>query len=247
MVTGNTMKFRRRAIVRFGSRGLAGVAVASLVAACAAGPTSAHRVEDPGSPAAGVPTSLQLNCRSDGSIELSSERVQARPDGVHLTVVNGSGEPVSVGGFDADPGTSTWTLTDGPGMMGLNCWPFSQHSSGQEPDEQQVEIVDPTGMFFDGQITCAKAMSGHGDFGEAPQDEGPPPLDVARDIIVGLRPDDVVRLAGYPEQDNASVIVIRDGEVIASYGFVRFAGRSWSIAGGTVCSGAGLSLFGERV
>ncbi len=222
-----------------------GILVVAPVGACAAGTTNVVRAPGPWSPAAEIPTRLELACHTDGSIGLSADIVQARPDGVHLRVMNEFDEPVSVGGFDADPGTSTWTLTDGPGALAMGCWPFSQHGSGQPPAEQQVEIVDPSGMFVDGQTTCGNAMSGHGDFAEAPADDGPPPLDVARRTIDGLRPDDVVRLAGYPEQDNASVIVIRQGDVIASYGFVRFSDGPWSIAGGTVCSGTGLTLFGE--
>ena len=83
-------------------------------------------------------------------------------------------------------------------------------------------------------------MGGVSDFPEAPAQYGPPPLNVARDAIHGLRSDDDD--LGHPEQDNASVTVIRDDRVIASYRFVRFNGRPWTIEGGTVCVGFGLDL-----
>lgn len=193
----------------------------------------------------GVATEFTLTCGSDGSSSVSDDTVQAQPDGVHLRVVNEYVEPVSVGGFDADPGTTTWTLTEAPGRFGLSCWPYSQHTSGDEPPPIDIEIVDPSGLFVPGQVECpGEAMAGHSDFGPEPATYGPPPLDVARESIPGLRSDDIVQIAGYPEQDNASVSVIRDGKVIASYGFVRFEGRPWSIAGGTVCTGFGLKVLG---
>jgi len=86
-------------------------------------------------------------------------------------------------------------------------------------------------------------MGGFPDFVEAPTDNGPPPVDIARDAIPGLQPTDVVKIAGYPQQDDAPVIVIRDGKVIASYAFVRFEGKPWTPAGGSVCSGMGLRLL----
>ena len=85
------------------------------------------------SPTPGVATEFTLTCGADGSTSVSDDSVQAQPDGVHLQVVNEYDEPVSVGGFDADPGTTKWTLHEAPGRFELSCWPFSQHGSGDEP------------------------------------------------------------------------------------------------------------------
>jgi hypothetical protein len=84
-----------------------------------------------------------------------------------------------------------------------------------------------------------------GEWAEEPVEHGPPPLGVARRRIEGLLPDDVVRAAGYPEEENASTVVIRDGEVIASNGFSRLAEEGWVIGGATVCADTGLSITGE--
>ena len=198
-------------------------------------------------PADGVPTHVELDCGADGSMTLSSSLVQPGPDGVHLDVVNGFDEPVSVEGFDANPGRSTWVLTNGPGTMGLACGPFSQHGSGTEPPRTSLEIVDPLGLYVDGTVPCEIESSTVVDYAEEPVDEGPPPADVARDVIDGLRADDVLRLAGYPEQDRADFVVVRDGEVVAAYGIVRFADQPWTIMGGSACQGTGLPLAGERM
>ena len=169
--------------------------------------------------------------------------MQAQPDGIHLRVVNEYDEPVSVGGFDASPGTTKRTLHNAPGRFKLSCRPLSRHGSGDKPPAIAIEIVDPSSLFFPGQVDCPdQGMTGIADYSEPAAEYGPPPLEVARESIHGLRSDDIVRVAGYPEQDNAEVTVTREGRVIASYRFIRFDGRPWIIEGGTVCLGFGLSL-----
>lgn len=213
-----------------------------LVASACADPSDGRQpLGGSETPANVIATSLELTCRTDGSIEVSSPTVQAQTDGVHLLVVNRYDEPVSIGGFDADPGRSTWTIAFAPGAESFSCWPFSQHGSGDEPSGKDVEIVDPDGMYVDGKVECnGQTWSSISDFAEAPDDDGPPPLDVARTRIEGLRDTDVLRVQGYPEQDGAGVIVIRDGRVIALFSFVRFLDSPWTIAGGTGCADSGL-------
>ena len=223
------------------------MASALLLIACADDPQVLSGSPGPWSPADGIPTQVELVCGADGSMSLSSETVQAQPDGVHLDVVNQFDETVSVEGFDANPGRSTWVFINGPGTMRLMCWPFSQHTSGQEPPRVSLQIVDPQELYFDGSVGCEPEPSTTGDYAEEPVDHGPPPMEVAREVIDGLRPDDVLRLAGYPEQDRAGYVVIREGEVVAAYGIVRFAGRPWTIWSGTACVGTDLPLAGERM
>jgi hypothetical protein len=226
-----------------GCRSIAAVAVVLMTAACArATPTRA--MDSGAATPSAIPSEFTLTCSADGSSSLSDAAVQARPDGVHLRVVNEYDEPVSVGGFDADPGTTRWTVAEAPGRFELSCWPFSQHGSGDEPPSTAIEVVDPSGLFVPGELDCpGESMSGMPDYVQAPAESGPPPLDIARESIYGLRSTDIVQIAGYPEQENAPVIVIRDDTVIASYGFVRFDGQPWSIAGGSVCSDMGLHLL----
>lgn len=213
----------------------------AISAACASAPASPPMPAGGWSPEARIPCALELTCGAEGTIGLSSEIVQARPHGVHLRVTNQLEEPVNVGRFDASPGTSTWTWTSAPGDLAPECRSFSQHSTGRRPPEAHGKVVDPLGMYPDGRVACADAMFAHGDPGEPPVENRSPPLDTARAKIIGLRPDDVVTHAGYPERDKASVIVIPNGQNIASYAFVRFSVKPWSIGAGTVCSGTGLS------
>ncbi len=219
----------------------------ALMGGCADDPSPRAGPADPWTPAPGTPTHAELTCAEDGSVTLSSETVQPRPDGVHLRVVNRFDETVSVAGFDADPGTTKWVFTQGPGTMELMCWPFSQHTSGDEPPRFPLEIVDPAGLFFDGAVDCEIEMHTTADYVEEPVDHGPPPLRLARELISGLLPDDVLRVPGYPEQDGGSIVVIRNDDVIASYAIVRFKTEQWSISAGRACSDTGLPFEGESV
>jgi hypothetical protein len=197
------------------------------------------------SPSPGVPTKAVLTCGSDGSVHLTTDVVQAQPDGVHLVVENEYDEPVSVEGFDADPGRTSWVFSQGPGTMSLMCWPFSQHGSGEEPPRYDLTVVDPSGVYVDGSVACEfNGMEIH-DYAESPVDVGPPPMSVVRDVVSGLRPDDVLRVEGYPQDEGGSVLVVRDGQVVASYSIARFKGERWSIVGARVCDGTGLRFEGR--
>lgn len=213
--------------------------------ACANAPAAPGPLEGPRSPAPDVAIRAVLTCATDGGTTLSTERVQPQPDGVHIRVVNEFDEPVSVEGFDASPGTTNWVFSRGPGTMELMCWPFSQHGSGEEPPRVPLEIADPRGLFVDGSLPCEITQHTIVEWAEAPVDEGPPPLHVARDVIDGLQPSDVLRVSGYPEQEGGSVIVIRDGEIVAAYGIKRFEGKPWDVVSGSACEGTGLPHEGE--
>lgn len=152
---------------------------------------------------------------------------------------------MSVEGFDASPGITDWVFPRGPGTMELMCWPFSQHGSGTEPTRVPLQIVDPLGMYVDGALPCEINESVTVEWVEAPIDEGPPSLDVAGEIIEGIRADDVLRVDGYPEKEGGAVIVVRDGEIVGRYGIVRFKDKPWTVMSGSACEGSGLPHEGE--
>ena len=222
------------------------VLLAALVSgACADSRDGPGPLEGPWTPATDIATRAELTCAADGTASLSTDTVQPQPDGVHLRVRNDFDEPVSVAGFDANPGITKWVFSSGPGTMKLMCWPFSQHGSGDEPRRIPLEIVDPLGLYVDGSLPCEIEQHTIVEWVEDPIDEGPPPLDVAREAIDGLRPDDVLRVDGYPEEAGGSVIVIRKGEIVARYDIERFEGKPWDVVSGSACEDTGLPLEGE--
>jgi len=110
-----------------------------------------------------------------------------------------------------------------------------------------LAIEDPSHLYFDGSVDCAIESASTGDFVEQPVDYGPPSLGRALKVIPGLQPGDTLHRTGYPLQDHASVSVIRDGEIVASYGIMRFAGQPWRVVTGTACAGTGLIFAGRSV
>ncbi len=106
--------------------------------------------------------------------------------------------------------------------------------------------MDPVGLYFDGSVGCEFEGRSIGSYvGDEPVDFGPPPMKVARELITGLRSDDTLRVAGYPEQDDGSVVVIRDGEVVVRYTFWLVKGEPWWISAASVCPDTGLVHAGE--
>lgn len=187
-----------------------------------------------------APVEVTLTCGEDGSTSLSSDTVRAQPDGAHLVIVNRYDEPVSVEGFDADPGRTTWVLTNAPGSVGLMCWPFSQHGNGKEPDRTPLTIVDPDGLYVDGTMSCGELAGMAGSYGEPPVEELPSPEE-AREAIAGLDPSDELVYAGYRQQEQRRLVVIREDEVVGEFEIARWEGRPWEVVSYSVCADSGLS------
>jgi hypothetical protein len=112
-----------------------------------------------------------------------------------------------------------------------------------EPATSPIEILDPDGLYLEGGLECGFLSSEWGmtgDFAEAPLEEGVVPLSEARASIDGLQLEDEVRYAGYPSSRDRNVVVVRDGDVIASFEFVTFDGEDWVAAGASGCDGSGV-------
>ena len=148
-------------------------------------------------------------------------RVRAQPDGVHVRVVSHFDEPASVNGwgFDVDSGTSRWTFGMRPGVLETACWPFSDHGNAEPRDRSRSRSWTRTGLFVDGELDCAgcQSMGWVADYAtpagcRARRRSRSRKLDAE---LAGLDPGDEVRYAGYPEDPDPSVIVVRDGRVIA--------------------------------
>lgn len=215
---------------------------AFLLMACADAPGIGAPSSDGG---VNLPSVAVVECLRDGSTEVRTPQVLVQPDGVHLRVVNHLDEAASLNGWgmDVDPGPSRHVSGVAPGTVETACWPFSDHGSGIEPSTHSIEILDPDSTFVDGEVQCAgQAMSWVADHFTAPDPQaGRVPLHVARSALRGLEDDDEIGYSGYPSAEDPSVIVVRDGEVVASLGFARFDGE-WSSPGGTICADTDIHL-----
>ena len=143
-------------------------------------------------------------------------------------------------GFDVDPGSSEWVSAYRPGVLGVACWPFSEHpEGGSKPETRTLTIHDPDQLFVEWELQCNDDDDGTAlDIRLVPSPGAPGPESImpgeARPLINGLREDDDVVTPGYPEEVHTTVVVIREGRRIATVGFSFEQGR-WIQAGGHVC------------
>jgi hypothetical protein len=186
----------------------------------------------------------EIVCEADGSTTVRTSKVVVQPDGVHVHVESHLDQPASVGEFamDVEPGETDFVSTVAPGRIDAACYPYSEHGpDGDEPKIAPIEVFDPEGIFVHAEVECSGPSSALiADFFEEPLDVGPVPLDVARTSIRGLRPDDELVYTGYPEQEDRSVAVRRDGTIVAIYSFVTFDGEEWSVVSNSICESADL-------
>ncbi len=221
-----------------------------LAVACADAPPPGTSAEEP---VAGTDVA-RIVCEADGTTTLVTPQVVAQADGVHLEVLSHLDEPASLDGLgmDVDSGPSEWVLGIEPGTLGVACWPFTDHGTGDEPPTQELPILDPGSMYVSPELGCApddEAWSLIYDF-VAPADVTGPtpgeppgsgaPTDVAEEALIGLQPGDTVEAAGYPQRPG-SVRVVREDRTIANVG-LEFRDRHWVISGGSGCSADGVTL-----
>lgn len=215
--------------------GAFGVLIALVLVACA---------ESPARDASTIPARVEVICRADESTELSTSSVRAQPDGVHVLVRSQLDEPASVNGLGVyvEPGRRSDVVSIGPGTIGVACWPYPDHGSG-EPPTTPLEIVDPDGLYVDPALDCGDGMFGStaNDFSNPGPKGGVAPLEEARSQIGGLSEDDRVVYGGYPEQRVRPVLVVRDDDVIANISF-GLLGNDWVQTGSNVCLETGISL-----
>jgi hypothetical protein len=63
----------------------------------------------------------------------------------------------------------------------VTCWPYSKHTTGEQPGSGLVRVLDPQGIYVGGALDCAGTSVGTiNDFLRSPVETGPVPLDAAR-------------------------------------------------------------------
>jgi hypothetical protein len=212
------------------------MALSVLFIACANAPP-------PGSDPADVPDVAEVVCEADGSTTVRTPEVLVQPDGVHVHVLSRLDEPAQVVGLgrDVDAGETGYVTQVAPGRVAVACYPYSQHETVEDPPTTPMEILDPDGLYTDGDVECSGSMVEMiADFAEPPLEGQRVPLPAVRAEIRGLDDDDEVLHVGYPEQPDARVAVRRDGQVVATFSFVTFDGEEWVIEGSSICESSGL-------
>jgi hypothetical protein len=189
---------------------------------------------------------VEIVCTEDGGTRLWTPVVEVQPDGVHVDVDNRAGEPTSFFGLsvDVDEGRHKAVVSEPPGKMRVACYPYSQHESDAKPVRYKLELVDPKDHWISTELECepdSLVQSTISDFAH-PLDQGMSknPIELVREGVRGLEADDVVELAGYPEAEIPTVRVVRDGRVIATFGFIQADDGGLAIETGDLCASDGL-------
>jgi hypothetical protein len=154
--------------------------------------------------------------------------VAAQPDGVHIEITNYSAIDLAFdfesGGRNADRGTTELVESLAPGPQRVRCQdPMAD--AGSPEGWAWLNVVDPSAYWVDPQLDCAaggSASSSAIDYADRPEGIRDP-IEAGRDALTRyLRDGDQLELGGYPEaSDRKTVVLIRDGKVLASVNLER--------------------------
>jgi hypothetical protein len=198
--------------------------------------------------AAPVAEVAMVRC-TDGAAEVETPTVRPLSDGVHIVVeAPGAGEELGVvfqsvternmylsGGQDPRNGL---VRELGSGMWRVACYDGPQEPDHVADDAPTIEVVDPEGLWIPTTLGCTGGHAGvtlSQEFWTTAED--------AIRAVEGVRPTDVVELAGYPEGASAGLVwrVVRDGSVVA-WLHVRHVGNEWYVIAGMGCADAGIGM-----
>ena len=188
---------------------------------------------------------VEIVCTEDGGTRLWTPVVEVQPDGVHLDIENRTGEPTTFFGLspEVDEGRHKEVVTEPPGRLRVACYPNSQHETDAKPVKYDLELVDPKGHWRSTELQCETDLVEGSTLDYAvplPKGQSKDPVAVVGESVEGLRPNDVIETAGYPEADPPVVRVLRNEKVIGAYSFLEADDGGLVLGGGSSCASAGL-------
>jgi hypothetical protein len=156
--------------------------------------------------------------------------VAARPDGVHVEVINTSDRTLAFNASDTDefhdvpPGTSTFveSFFFNPGPHFVACGPGGRLAGAFE---HLIHVEDPNGVWSPTDLACP----GDEQWGHPIATDENDPIEVARSALGDrFRPGDELRYAGYAESPSRRVVLLlRDGRPIAEV-WMKARDTGWS-------------------
>jgi hypothetical protein len=192
------------------------------------------------SPSPALPDVAEVVCDATG-IRVLTPEVRPQADGVHIRVDNRTSGNRSVFltsadgrriGASAHPGVSDLRNDHGgtalpvpPGSALIRC--FDPAAPRGDVKNVGFEVVDPDGEWKPASFDCAEIVTGSPLYTSDAKGQAGDPVELARQHFQGLLPTDVVELAGYPDEDEPIVRVVRDGATIATIEYFRAADGGW--------------------
>lgn len=211
---------------RTGTRTAAVVAIVVILPSCAR-----HLPSSDGSEIPGV---ARVVCSASGT-RIETPSVRTHPDGVHVVIDNRLGfdtgfstrYETGAAGDNAPQGESEHVLRAPPGALEIGCY---TDRDAVESDLGTLQVVDPSGIYRSTELDCDSIVEGVSDYAEGATGEHGDPVDLARtrfEQVTDVRADDVIEVAGYPEDDLRTVRLVRDGRVIATISFSASGRGGW--------------------
>jgi len=238
-----------------GSRRLTLLATLLAVSAGCGG-TAPTAAEQPVGP---IPDVIAVVCGNPGAVVVAPHSVRPRRDGVHLAIVNQTGTRLSYtlrysdgagGGGDAPAGETEVVWPAPVGHTEVVCYGPAGPADPSKLHGEPFQVVDPDGIWLSPALQCKHRTSFtmNGVYAEGTLGEKGVPAEIARRELEKqglLRNDDSVEPAGYPEQEQPVVRVVRDGRTIASLAYVPDGHSGWLQETFSGCTGAGLEAGGS--
>jgi hypothetical protein len=177
-----------------------------------------------------APSEITMTC--DGkATSLDSNEVQAQADGVHVTIVNTSGEDLgytvslrSGGGFgeNAPRKRGSVVLSLPPGELLIGC-PDPESEEDPTAGLPILEVFDPERYYVPRELECTSktATGSDSDYGVGARGDTRNPVAIVEERFKDeVAPGDEVVRAGYPEEKGDPTVVIRrDGRTVVSVHF----------------------------
>jgi hypothetical protein len=221
---------------------LAAAAILGL-SACGSGREEVPIPADQGPERTGPPNGARVICGDDGT-RVEPARVKPQLDGVHVEIVNETGEDLGVNvgdevngsyqGLDAPPGTSKEVLDVPPGSIWLACGGPLTDTQGQPAT---LEIIDEDGVWLEGTGAvpeCETSVSGISEYMLDTPGYPTPAEAVRHQFADAFEPGDVLEQLGYPEASPATLALVRGG--VSVWGFtVTDYGRGWLVESDSRC------------
>lgn len=184
-----------------------------------------------------VPDVADVVCEKDG-IRILTPTVRPRSDGVHINIVNVSGSDAAFvfesGGRNA---SGTLVLPIAPGTEELGCV-IGMEDAGKIKKET-LEVVDPEGLYVQSSADCpGGTVSSSGGLltPDARGDVGDPVAMTRERFAEQLQPGDEVIRAGYPDDPEPVVAVVREARTVLVQKFFPDGEDRWFMDEYTACS-----------
>jgi hypothetical protein len=142
------------------------------------------------------------------------------------------------GGIELDPGTSTVAVQMPPGHATMRCYDGHGHAT----NEVDLRVAEGSGRFVPYTLDCktgTQRLTPAAMKWASPSHAEKDALDAVLSAVRGIRPADVIEVAGYPEAPDPTLRLVRQDRVLAAFDLTA-SGRTWAVSF-TACREAGIA------